>query len=45
MTKQKYTVPACEHDSQWELAGLLADSNLIDDGAGGFLGDGDDFTF
>lgn len=45
MIHYKYSAPTCESDSQWELAGLLADSNLVDDGAGGFLGDGDDFTF
>lgn len=45
MIKYTYSAPTCESDSQWELAGLLADSNLVDDGAGGFLGDGDDFTF
>lgn len=40
-----YTTPTCESDSQWELATLLAGSDLTDGGAGDFLENGDELVF
>lgn len=45
MIKHTYISPSCESDSQWELAGLLATSDLTDSGAGDFLEDGGEIVF
>lgn len=45
MTIRKYTAPRCEFDSQWEPAGLLANSDLTDEGAGEFFTDGGEYSF
>jgi hypothetical protein len=45
MTFSKYTAPRCEFDLRWEPAGLLANSDLTDEGPGEFLIDGGEYDF
>ena len=45
MKRTPYTPPLCEYNNYSAVAGMLAGSELTDDGAGEFLIPGDEFNF